>query len=93
VNGICPAFAVASLRTVTILSIILSDGEKPSHEKKTNYIESKQDISKGVLGLSKHNRSRFVYALLDFDLFVSDLKQNSRYRTLMHLTHFVKQTL
>jgi hypothetical protein len=30
---------------------------------------------KRVLGLSKFNRSRFVYALLDFDLFVSDLKQ------------------
>jgi hypothetical protein len=29
---------------------------------------------KRVLGLSKYNRSRFVYALLDFDLFVSDLK-------------------
>jgi hypothetical protein len=29
---------------------------------------------KRVLGFSKYNRSRFVYALLDFDLFVSDLK-------------------
>jgi hypothetical protein len=34
----------------------------------------KREIQTGS-GLSKHNRSRFVYALLDFDLFVSDLKQ------------------
>jgi len=29
---------------------------------------------KKVLGLSKYTRSRFVYELLDFDLFIHDLK-------------------
>jgi hypothetical protein len=44
-----------------------------------NYLDKLETVKtryfKRVLGLSKHNRSRFVYALLDFDLFVSDLKQ------------------
>jgi hypothetical protein len=34
---------------------------------KTRYFKRK-------LGLSKYNRSRFVYALLDYNLYVSDLK-------------------
>jgi hypothetical protein len=67
-NGYCKEWPIASYAIEEILPFFSNNDLDKIESVKTRYF-------KRVLGLSKYNRSRFVFALLDFDLFVSDFKQ------------------